>query len=83
MTGLEAFQSLKDGKQVRRKIWTPDCYVTAESDDNDEYEIRAEGTNIFIHDVRYFGIFVLEQLLEDGDQWELYVPCTSDSDAVD
>ena len=33
MTGIEAFQSLKDGNKVRRKIWTPDCYVTAE-----EYE---------------------------------------------
>jgi hypothetical protein len=82
MTGLEAFQSLKDGKKVRRKIWTPDCYVTAEEYEG-EYEITPVGTEIFIYDVRYLGVFILEQLLEDGDQWELYVPCTSDSSDVE
>lgn len=82
MTGVQAFQSLKDGHKVRRKIWTKDCYITAENYDG-EYEITPTGTQIFIHDVRYLGVFILEQLLEDGDQWELFEPCTSDSDTVE
>lgn len=82
MTGVEAFQSLKDGHKVRRKIWTPDCYVTA-VEEYGEYEITPTGTSIFIHDVRYLGVFILEQMLEDGDQWEIFTPCTSDSTAVE
>jgi hypothetical protein len=82
MTGIEAFQSLKDGNKVRRKIWTPDCYVTAEEYEG-EYEITPVGTQIFIYDVRYLGVFVLEQMLEDGDQWEVFTPCTSDSSDVE
>jgi hypothetical protein len=82
MTGIEAFQSLKDGNKVRRKIWTADCYVTAEEYEG-EYEITPVGTQIFIYDVRYLGVFVLEQMLEDGDQWEVFTPCTSDSSGVE
>lgn len=82
MTGIQAFQSLKDGHKVRRKIWTPDCYVTAVEVDG-EYAITPTGTQIFIYDVRYSGIFILEQMLEDGEQWEVFTPCTSDSSLVE
>jgi hypothetical protein len=74
MTGFEAFKALRDGKKVRRIMWTAGCYVYAEIDteENTVY-IKSSGTAIFQMDIATFKNMILEQLLEDAefDAWEV------------
>lgn len=71
MTGFEAFKALRDGKKVRRIMWTAGCYIVAIMTEDDEVTIKAHGTDRFRLDIQSFPNMVLEQLLEYGFQWEV------------
>lgn len=69
--GITAMQLLKDGQNIRRIMWTKDCYVRATNFEG-EYTIHAVGTPRFEMDIEVFSNMLIEQMLEDGDQWETY-----------
>jgi hypothetical protein len=74
MTGFEAFKALRDGKKVRRIMWTAGCYVYAIKDaEEGDVVIKSKGTPLFQIDISTFSNMVLEQLLEDAefDAWEV------------
>jgi hypothetical protein len=74
MTGFEAFKALRDGKKVRRIMWTAGCYLQANIDtEENTVTIEPVGSTVFLMDIEAFGMFPLEQLLEDAefDAWEV------------
>lgn len=71
MTGIEALQALKDGKQVRCTRWTQDCWIKAPYHPEETvYVIWAYGTPIFKQDVYQDKAWILSDLLDDTD-WEV------------
>jgi hypothetical protein len=71
MTGIEALQALKDGRQVRCTRWTPDCWIKARySPDEGIFVVWAYGTPIFKNDVYEDKSWILNDLLCDTD-WEV------------
>lgn len=71
MTGIEALQALKDGKQVRCTRWTRDCWIKAPYHPEETvYVIWAYGTPIFKQDVYQDKAWILSDLLDDTD-WEV------------
>jgi hypothetical protein len=73
--GLAAFDALRNGKYVRRIMWTAGCFVWADYDiDVEGFTVYGAGTPRFERDTSEFPNMILEQLLEGGNQWELHDP---------
>lgn len=69
--GVTAMRLLRAGQNIRRGMWTKGCYVKAVKDEG-EYAIHAVGNPRFEMDFEMFPNLLIEQLLEDGNQWETY-----------
>jgi hypothetical protein len=63
---------LRMGAPIRRVIWTADCYIQAMDDDGVDFQVYAVGTDRFKQDIAEFPNMVLEQMIEEGDQWEVW-----------
>jgi hypothetical protein len=63
---------LRMGSPIRRVMWTADCYIQAMDDDGMDFQVYAVGTDRFKQDIAEFPNMVLEQMLEEGDQWEVW-----------
>ena len=69
--GQAAFDALRNGMQIRRVMWTAGCSVVAVDDDG-EFTIIPNGpSERFKRDVNEFPNMLIEQLLEEGKQWEI------------
>lgn len=69
--GFIAMHLLKSGQNIRRVMWTKDCYVRAINVEG-EFTIHAVGTPRFEMDIEVLPNMLIEQMLEDGNQWETY-----------
>lgn len=68
--GFVAMHLLKAGRMIRRVMWTKNCFVYMKTTEDGERIIAAHGTPTFVGDFDEFPNMLLEQMLEDGDQWE-------------
>jgi hypothetical protein len=77
------------GGKIRCKRWTQGCYVYMESDedgDDGEVYLTSRGTDVFCHDVRTLGVFILDDIINmlhsdsfevmlDGDKAHFILTC--------
>jgi hypothetical protein len=87
--GYAILHVLAMGGKIRCKRWTQGCYVYMESDedgDDGEMYLTSRGTDVFCHDVRTLGVFILDDIINmlhsdsfevmlDGDKAHFILRC--------
>lgn len=71
MTGMEALQALRGGRQVRCARWTPGCWVMARYiPEVGMWTMFGSGTQRFCRDVQESQGWIVSDLLSDAE-WQV------------